>query len=142
MVENLESARGDADTRPAGQPEPGNEMPASNPPVADGGWMGRLANKSSGVPGFSGPGERGAKPDATDRALWRLFGLGTELVGGVVVFGLIGAGLDAYFHWGHAATITLIVVAFLGGMYLLIKAALNADKNADKPDTSGKIDQR
>ncbi len=92
------------------------------------GWMSRLADTSTGLPGRSGSMEGGAKSDDADRALWRLVGMGMEMAGCVVVFGLIGAGLDAYFQWDHVATIVGIIVAFLGGTYLMVKAAFNANK--------------
>jgi len=71
-------------------------------------------------------------PDSGDekRRLWQLAGLGMEFAGGAIGMGAIGYAIDWKFGtqpWGVALG-TLAGVS--GGMYLLIRNALQAQKDA------------
>ncbi len=59
--------------------------------------------------------------------------MGFEFLGVTLVFGGIGHWLDGKFGWPGYATVTCIVVAVLGELYLQIKTLLAAGKK-EKPD--------
>ena len=60
--------------------------------------------------------------------LARLASMGFEFFGVLLIFGLIGHWLDDQFGWHGIATITALLVAFIGEMYLQIKAILRKNK--------------
>ena len=59
---------------------------------------------------------------------WRLAGLGLELAGGTVVFGGIGWWIDQQTGWTPWGLVTGAVIGAVGGMYLLIKEAIKANR--------------
>lgn len=99
--------------------------PSSSPQTGDRGMLDDVMRRSAGIPG-NDPVGKTTKP--TSNPELRLIGLGFELVGVVVIFGFIGHAIDVYMHWNVAATITLVIIAFVGDMYLLIKAGMKGNK--------------
>jgi Putative F0F1-ATPase subunit Ca2+/Mg2+ transporter len=60
--------------------------------------------------------------------LRKFAGMGFEFLGVILVFGLIGHWLDQKYHWGGIATITAVLVGFVGEMYLQIKSIMRWGK--------------
>lgn len=68
----------------------------------------------------------------------RLSGIGVELVGGVAVFALVGYWADRHWQsspWGLLAGLTL---GLIGGMYNLIREAMQASRQAREEDLTEK----
>ena len=65
----------------------------------------------------------------------KYLGLGLEMAVGVALGYLVGNWLDRKFGWGDRATTIGTLLGVAGGMYLLIKAALaaNKDENGKSP---------
>ncbi|HTV47479.1 MAG TPA: AtpZ/AtpI family protein [Phycisphaerae bacterium] len=55
-------------------------------------------------------------------------GMGFEFLGVILIFGLIGHWLDETYHWNGVATMTAILVGFVGEMYLQIKSIMRWGK--------------
>ena len=59
----------------------------------------------------------------------RMLGVGLEMAVSVGLGMAVGWWLDGKFGWGRLATVTGSVVGLAGGMYLLIKQALEMNKD-------------
>src|SRR3954447_7878035 len=109
------------------QEPPKNENPSDQPndpkrekdrPV---GWIGGLANRSTGLPGDTSDKP---KPER-EKSPWSYAGMGLQFAGTTAVFAFIGLYLDRRYGWSPWGTVTLSMVGVVGGLYLLIKDALN-----------------
>jgi len=60
---------------------------------------------------------------------WRLAGLGMELAGATLVLGGLGWWIDRELATEPVATIIGGAMGFVGGMYLLIKEAIKANRS-------------
>lgn len=61
-------------------------------------------------------------------SLWRLSGIGAELVGSILGLGLLGYGVDAYFDTDPWGLIVGLMLGMVGGMYNAIQSALAATR--------------
>ena len=54
--------------------------------------------------------------------------MGVEFLGVILIFALIGHWLDGKFGWPGYATVTCIILAVIGELYLQIKLLLGSEK--------------
>ena len=59
---------------------------------------------------------------------WRLAGMGMEFAGATLVFGAIGWYVDQKTGWEPWGLLTGVLIGAVGGLYLLIKEALKANR--------------
>jgi hypothetical protein len=107
-----------------GDGEP-SERP-NGPDAAKPGFIERLAERSTGLPGTEAESSKRKQPGEV--SLWTLGGLGLQFGGSVAIFLLIGRWIDNHFGWKFGATLTMIALALIGNFYLLIKATMKMDK--------------
>lgn len=101
-----------------------------NPENKKDGWIERLADRSSGLEKNVTPAAPTPSTEQTESArLWRLGGLGVQFAGTVALFWFLGRQLDRYMGWNNRATLSLIVIAIVGSLYLLIKEAIKANRD-------------
>lgn len=97
--------------------------------AGSGDWMGDLAKRSSGVPPAGGHDEAPREELRKEgSSAWRFAGLGFEFAGTVGLFAYFGFWLDRHFGWAPWGTVTLVLIAVIGNMYLLIKEAMRQGK--------------
>jgi len=107
----------------------GDEKRPTDPPgeSENRGWVGDLAQRSSGVPPANPDGE--TKQSAGERSAgWRFAGIGFQFAGTVGLFAYFGYWVDQHFGWSPWGTVTLVLIAVIGNMYLLIKEALRQNR--------------
>jgi F0F1-type ATP synthase assembly protein I len=79
--------------------------------------------------------------DSNSNGNWGKFvGLGLEMAVGVGLGYLVGTWLDKKYGWAPRGVLIGTLVGVAGGMYLLIKTALQM--NADPPKTGPKQEDR
>lgn len=71
---------------------------------------------------------------SNQRGPWKLVGAGIEFAGAVLVFALIGYGIDHWLGWYPWATVIGTLLGFAGGMYNLIKLAQWAQRQPNHED--------
>jgi len=71
---------------------------------------------------------------SNQRGPWKLAGAGIEFAGAVLVFALIGYGIDHWLGWRPWATVIGTLLGFAGGMYNLIKLAQQAQQEQNHQD--------
>ena len=111
-----------------------NLSPESSTPTQENdkkvGWLERLAQRSTGLPGT------GKAPESpqVDKSAWRYAGIGLQFAATTALFTLMGYGLDRKMGWSPWGTVGLTMVGLIGGLYLLIKEALRENETgpADK----------
>ena len=111
--------------------DPNQPVDPQKPTKKGDGWIEKLARQSSGV---DDPRERKPEPketpvEATERQkLWKLAGSGLQFAGTVALMWYLGYGLDRWMQWHGVAQIVLTSLAIVGGLYLMIKEAIKANK--------------
>ena len=70
--------------------------------------------------------------------LWRLSGIGVELVAAIVGFGLAGYGVDAYFDSSPWGLLVGLALGMVGGMYNAVRASLAAGRESQTGDRRGR----
>lgn len=68
----------------------------------------------------------------------RLSGIGVEFVGAVVVFALVGYWADRHWQSSPWGLLIGLGLGLIGGMYNLIREAMQASRQAHEEETSGK----
>jgi F0F1-type ATP synthase assembly protein I len=68
------------------------------------------------------------KPDQ-DVNLGRYLGIGLEIAIGVILGLVVGRYLDRHFGWEPWGTLVCVMLGLAGGMYLLIKEGIRANKD-------------
>jgi len=86
------------------------------------GFFGDLAQRSSGLPQNRSAPQREKSP-------WSYAGLGLQFAGTTALFAFMGLYLDHRFGWSPWGTLSLTMVGLVGGLYLLIKDSLKANRD-------------
>jgi len=68
-------------------------------------------------------------PESNEPGLGFYLGVGLELAVGVTLGYVVGHWLDKRFGWDPWGVVVGAGIGFAGGMYLLIKAAIRANKD-------------
>jgi F0F1-type ATP synthase assembly protein I len=103
--------------------DPRQEKPGTPPtPPKKEGWIEKLADRSAGLPGSESTEKDSGK------SAWSYAGKGLQFAVTTALFALIGWYADRRFGWTPWGMIGFSVVGFIGGLYLLIKEALNDQK--------------
>ncbi len=103
--------------------DPGQEKPGSDstPPKKEG-WIEKLAERSAGL-----PSDQVAKEDP-GKSPWSYAGKGLQFAATTALFALMGFYADRRFGWTPWGLVGFSMLGFVGGLYLLIKDALNEEK--------------
>src|SRR3954451_1208465 len=96
--------------------DPRQEKPGQDPPK---GWIEKLAERSTGL-----PGDQDAKEDP-GKSPWSYAGAGLQFAATTALFALMGWYCDRHFGWTPWGIVGFSMLGFIGGLFLLIKEALN-----------------
>lgn len=119
------------DSTGSSRPDSGAEPTA--PASSQGGWVDKLAERSSGLPGKTTKSSSG-EPEVAGGAggaggnSWHYAGLGLQFAGTVGIFAAAGYWLDHRFGWSPWGIVTLTMIAVIGSMYLLIKEGMKDNR--------------
>jgi hypothetical protein len=115
------------DEKKSQQPQP-DGAPGGKEPQAEG-WIEKLAQKSAGLPEAPKAGPQKQADDDKKSSAWKYAGIGIQFAGTVGVMAYGGYAIDQWQGWkGNPALITGVVIGVIGGLYLLIKEAMKANK--------------
>jgi F0F1-type ATP synthase assembly protein I len=110
-------------------PDPKNKSQTDSPrPTPPKGWVGDLAQRSSGLPNDTTKADPKTGSDQQDSNPWKFAGVGIQFAGTIGLFALFGYGIDRHFGWSPWGTVTLVMIAIVGNTYLLIKEALKINR--------------
>jgi F0F1-type ATP synthase assembly protein I len=121
---------------PHPEPAPDNQPPSDSPPPAQN-WFDKLAQRSAGITPPAPPQPETSTPER-DKSLWSYAGLGLEFAGATAIFALIGLYIDRHWNTSPWGVIVLSCLGFIGGMYLLIKGALQGETDGGKPSKNSR----
>lgn len=113
-------------------PESPRKMPDSSQhpddpqPTKKDRWLDNLARRSTGLPDDTSPTDK--ETDDSDKSLWTYAGLGIQFAATTAIFTYGGYLLDQWLGWFPWCTVSLAMMAVIGGLYLLIKEAMTPPK--------------